>query len=137
MIKYLFAYIGAGAVFAVVDALWLTLMGPRLYKPIIGPLLADKVALAPAIAFYLLYIFGIVALAVGPALKDGGAGRAALAGALLGLVAYGTYDLTNQATLKLWATKLTLADLAYGTIATALAALAAYHVARWAGRIFG
>ena len=132
--RYLAAYLAAGLMFGITDAAWLTLVGPRLYRPAIGPILADKASLAPAVIFYLLYIGGIVALAVAPALKDGAWTRAVLLGAVLGLVAYGTYDLTNQATLKLWSTTLTTLDLADGTAATALAATVAFHAARWAAR---
>jgi uncharacterized membrane protein len=137
MIRYLAAYLSAGVVFAAIDAAWITVMGPRLYRPVLQPILADKVAMSPAVVFYLMYIAGIVAIAVAPALKDGPWTKAALTGAMLGLVAYGTYDLTNQATLKLWATKLTLADMAYGALATALAATVAYQAGRWAMRTFG
>jgi uncharacterized membrane protein len=52
-----------------------------------------------------------------------------VSGALLGLVAYGTYDLTNQATLKTWSTTITLADMAWGSVLTALAASAGYLAA--------
>jgi uncharacterized membrane protein len=132
--RYLAAYLAAGLSFGLLDAAWLTFMGPKLYRPTIGPIMADKVSLAPAAAFYLLYIGGIVALAVAPALKDGGWMRAAMSGAVLGLVAYGTYDLTNQATLKHWTAALSLLDMAWGLIATAVAATAAFHAARWTGR---
>jgi uncharacterized membrane protein len=132
--RYLAAYLAAGLTFGVIDAAWLSIMGRRLYRPVIGPMMADKVNVAPAMLFYLLYIGGIVALAVAPALKDGGWLRAALSGAVLGLVAYGTYDLTNQATLKHWTTVLSLLDMAWGAVATTTAATAGVHAARWAGR---
>lgn len=135
--RYLAAYLSAGLIFAVIDAAWITLMGPKIYKPILGPILAEKVSLGPAVVFYLMYIAGIVVIAVAPALKDGPWTRAAFTGAALGLVAYGTYDLTNQATLKLWATKITLLDMTYGAVATALAATVAFYAARWAMKTFG
>jgi uncharacterized membrane protein len=50
-------------------------------------------------------------------------------GALLGLVAYGTYDLTNQATLKDWPWVVTLTDLAWGAFVTGAAAWVACTVA--------
>lgn len=134
---YVFAYVAAAAVFGIIDGLWLSLAGPRLYRPILGSILADKVAVAPAAIFYGLYILGIVVLATGPAYREGDWSKAAIAGAILGLVAYGTYDLTNQATLKVWATRLSMADMAYGAVATALAATAAFHAARWAAKAFG
>ena len=80
-----------------------------------------------------MYIAGVVALAVLPAAREGaGLSRAALNGAMLGFVAYATYDLTNQATLKVWSWKITLADIAWGTFLTACAAAAGYAAWRWA-----
>ena len=130
MLAYAVAYIAAAFTFIAGDAVWLTLAGPRLYRPVIGPLLADKLNGGAAAAFYLLYLFGVVALAIAPALRAGQWRSAALSGLILGVVAYGTYDLTNQATLKLWATRLTLADMSWGGALTALAATVGYLAAR-------
>ncbi|MBB3891502.1 putative membrane protein [Phenylobacterium haematophilum] len=133
MIPLLSAYLAAGAAFAVVDAIWLTQVGPRLYRPALDAVLAERFDLTAAIVFYLVYIAGVVALAVLPAAREGaGLSRAALNGAMLGFVAYATYDLTNQATLKVWSWKITLADIAWGTFLTACAAAAGYAAWRWA-----
>jgi len=130
MLAYAIAYVAAAITFLAGDAVWLTLAGPRLYRPIIGPLLADRVNAAAAVAFYVIYLFGVVALATAPALRAGQWRTAALSGLILGLVSYATYDLTNQATLKIWATRLTLADMGWGGALTALAATTAYFAAR-------
>ena len=122
MIVYPLAYVTVTIVFVLLDAAWLTVMGPVLYKPALGDILADKVRLAPAIVFYLLYPIGIAIFAVLPALRAGSVGHAAVYGALSGLFAYATYDLTNAATLRQWTTQITLADMAWGAIATGLAA---------------
>ena len=119
---YIAAYIAALLAFGILDAGWLTLMGPRLYKPEIGSLLAAKVQVAPAILFYLIYIGGVIALASAPAAKAGGVSKAAIAGAIFGFVAYATYDLTNAATLKVWSWKVTAADMGWGLFVTAVAA---------------
>ncbi|WP_269713306.1 DUF2177 family protein [Caulobacter sp. NIBR2454] len=132
--QYLFAYIGAAIGFVVLDAIWLTFAGPRLYKPILGPILADKFSMPPAVAFYLIYLAGIVLFAIEPGLKAGSALRAALMGAALGFVAYATYDLTNQATLRVWSWKITAADLAWGVVLTAGSAMAGYAAARFSER---
>ena len=127
--RYLWAFIGSGVAMAVLDAIWLTQVGPRLYRPAIGELLADKPDMRAAVAFYLIYVCGIVALAVSPALRDGSLMRATMMGAALGFVAYATYDLTNQATLKVWPLHVTLIDMAWGTALTAAAAAAGYWLA--------
>lgn len=119
-----FALVGFATVavaFLALDAVWLTLTAETLYRRHLGAILLDGFRLMPAILFYVLYMIGIVAFALEPS-RGGGVVGAILRGALLGLVAYGTYDLTNQATMKVWSTTITLADLAWGTIATATAA---------------
>lgn len=119
MIRWLGAYGATAAAFVVLDGLWLTFVGPKLYKPVIGEIMTGQVRIAPAVVFYLLYIAGLLFLAIRPAnaMRD-----AVVAGAVLGLVAYGTYALTDQAILKFWATKLTLLDMAWGATASAVAA---------------
>ncbi|MBA4013640.1 MAG: DUF2177 domain-containing protein [Phenylobacterium sp.] len=133
MIALAAAYLAAGVAFAVIDAVWLTQIGPRLYRPALDAVLAERFDLPAAVVFYLVYIAGILALAVLPAAREGaGLPRAALNGAMLGFVAYATYDLTNQATLKTWSWTITLADIAWGTFLTACAATAGYAAWRWA-----
>ena len=127
--RYLLAYLGCGVVMAVFDAVWLTTVGPRLYRPAIGELLAPEANLRVAVVFYVIYVAGIVFLAVLPAIRESSALRAVTSGAMLGLVAYATYDLTNQATLRVWPAHLTLIDLAWGTCVTAAAALGGYWLA--------
>ena len=124
MTRYLVAYLATGLIFGVLDFGWLSLMGQRLYQGEIGQLLAKTVRIGPAIAFYLIYIAGLVFFAVRPAVASGSVPTALLNGAVLGFVAYATYDLTNQATMAVWSTKVTLADLAWGTFASGVAAAA-------------
>lgn len=127
MKQFLFSYIVAAIVFITCDALWLTVMGPRLYKPLLQGLLSDTVRPTPAILFYVLYLTGIVVFAVLPSTRPLTAlGR----GALFGLIAYATYDLTNQATLRTWPALLSVIDLSWGALITALAAFLAYIICR-------
>ena len=90
------AYVIALVIFAAMDGTWLTVMGSRLYKPVLEPLLLPTVNIGPAVGFYLLYTVGLVVFAITPALKADLV-LALVFGALLGAVAYGTYDLTNFA----------------------------------------
>lgn len=126
------AAVASALVFLSLDAVWLRLAGPRLYVPAIGPLLADSPNLAAAAAFYLIYLAGLFALATAPGLAAGRWRVAALRGLMFGVAAYATYDLTNQATLRLWSTRLTLIDMAWGGALSALAAAAGYGAARLA-----
>ena len=122
------AYAATAVVFLALDAVWLTMMADRLYRPALGPLLLDKFEIAPAALFYLLYITGIVVFAVAPGLENGRWTTSLQLGALLGLVAYATYDLTNQATLRNWPWRVTLADLCWGTFVTGVAAAVACRI---------
>jgi uncharacterized membrane protein len=124
--------IGYGAAlvaFAIVDMIWLAVMSERLYRPTLGDLLAATVNLPAAIAFYLIFPISLTVFAVTPALRGGSATTAALYGGLLGFFAYATYDLSNQATLRNWTTQLTLIDVAWGTVLSALAGAAGYLAA--------
>lgn len=118
--KWITAYLSAGLAFGVLDIVWLRWAGPNFYRPALGDLLAPQFRMAPALVFYLIYIAGMVWFAVRPGLV-GGVPQAVLNGALLGGLAYATYDLTNQATLRVWPVHLTLVDIAWGAAATALA----------------
>lgn len=126
------AYLVTALAFLALDSLWLGSMAERLYRPAIGHLMAERFALAPAALFYGIYVGGIVFFAIAPALEARRPLLAALGhGALLGLVAYATFDLTNQAVLKDWPWHVTLADLAWGSCVTALAAVAGAAAAPW------
>lgn len=124
------AYFVSAIAFAIIDFGWLSLTANRLYRPVIGELMAPKVALLPGALFYVIYWLGVTLLATVPALKEGSVGKAAGTAALVALVAYATYDLTNQATLKAWAWRITLADLAWGVFATTLATVIGFYAAR-------
>lgn len=134
MLTYLLAYVIALFLFGIADALWLTTMGASLYRATLGDILHPTVRLWPAIAFYLLFPVGIVVFAVAPGLRSGSPGEAALYGAILGLITYATYDLTNFATLRNWTLKITVIDLAYGAVVVAIVAGLTTLILQWLGR---
>lgn len=134
MKRMLIAYLATATTLLALDIMWLTTMAQSLYKAQLPGVLLDSFRPAPAVLFYLLYVAGIVFLAVLPGVERASVARAALNGAVLGLVAYATYDLTNQATMKVWSTTVTVADMIWGTILTATAASAgAWAALRWGG----
>lgn len=132
MRSWIFAYLGAATAMLVLDGAWLSFAAKRLYRPLLGNMLADGFRLAPAALFYFLYVAGIVVLAVSPALAAGKWSMALGRGMALGLIAYGTYDLTNQATLRQWSGLVSAVDMAWGMLLTGAAATAGFYVARWA-----
>jgi uncharacterized membrane protein len=126
MLKFAAAYIASGLVFIALDFLWLAVIAQKLYQREIGGLLLEKPNMVAAVAFYLLYLAGTVYFAVRPALAAGSWTTALISGAIFGLIAYATYDLTNMATLKGFSWTIVAADLAWGAFVTAAIATAGY-----------
>jgi uncharacterized membrane protein len=118
--------------FLTLDGCWLALVGPHLYRPALDAYLAPEVDWLAAGLFDFLYFTGLTFFVVTPSLAQGRPGRALWTGALFGLVAYGTYDLTNQATFAGWPWHVTAADLAWGAFASGVSSWAA--VRAWSGR---
>jgi uncharacterized membrane protein len=129
--RLIVAYIVTAIVFLGLDAIWLSQIALGMYRREIGTLLLDRPNLPVAGLFYLLFVIGIVVLAILPALNGGTWINALLLGAVLGLVAYGTYDITNLSTLRNWSLTVTLADLAWGTALTAVSATLGYLAVTW------
>lgn len=129
---YVIAYAVALVVFVVIDVLYLMSFGARHFKETLGDIIAADLRIGPAIVFYLGFPAGLALFAVAPGLRDNSVLTAALYGALFGLFTYGTYDLTNYATLRNWTLGLTLLDMAYGAAIAGLTAAVAWLVAvRW------
>lgn len=128
MKDYLIAYVVTAVAFLAIDSVWLSNMANVVYRPVMGDMLASGFRLAPAIVFYVIFVFGLVFFAVRPGLLAGNATVTLVHGALLGFVAYATYDLTNQATLKNWSWVLTVADILWGTALSATSAFIGYWV---------
>jgi uncharacterized membrane protein len=128
--SYAIAYVVVLIVFGAIDAVWLSTMGPLLYRPALGDILAQNLRIAPAIAFYLTYPIGVVVFAVLPALRAQAPFPAAALALLFGALAYATYDLTNYATLRNWTLPITVLDIGYGALASSIAATAAYFAVR-------
>ena len=127
---YVTGYIAALIAFGAIDAVWLRVMGPALYRPTLGDILLTDIRLAPAVTFYAIYPVGLLVFAVMPALKSGSTASAVGSGLLFGAIAYATYDLTNFATLRNWTLQITLLDIAYGAAASAFAAFVSFLVVR-------
>ena len=117
------SYLTALAAFCGLDFVWLSYAGETIYRPAIGELLRSGFDAPAAIAFYLIYVFGLVFLSIRLAAS---LTQAISRGAVYGFCAYATYDLTNQATLRHWPLRLSLIDMAWGTALSAVAAACGY-----------
>jgi uncharacterized membrane protein len=105
-------------IFTLVDLVWLVKVAPKLYRKYIGHLMSDRVNIVAAALFYVVFIVGLVYFVIGPKIND--PFMAFVSGAMFGLVTYATYDLTNLATLKAWPVTITVIDLIWGTLVTAV-----------------
>ena len=119
------AAIGAVA-FMVLDGVWLGLLMKQFYRDQLAPIVRlSNGGIAPnwpsALVVYALLGTGI-ALFVMP--RASTVPLAAAYGAMFGLVGYGVYDFTNYSTLRQWPFALTLADVAWGVVASAACAVA-------------
>jgi len=126
---FLKLYVMTLPVLLAADAVWLGVVARGFYRRQLGPLLRPDVQWWAAGLFYLLFVAGVLILAVLPALERQSPGRAAALGALLGLVAFATYDLTNLATVRGFPPVVVAVDLAWGTVLSAALASAAYRLA--------
>jgi len=125
------AYLATALVFLAADAIWLGLAMKGFYARQLGDLLRDQPDLMIAGLFYLVYAGGIVLFAVAPALQSGSWRIALGYGAALGLLAYGTYDATNLATIRGWPAVVSVVDMLWGVLVTSITAVAGYHLTRW------
>jgi uncharacterized membrane protein len=131
MKTYIVAYFCFLIPMLAIDIVWLFSMSKRFYSTRIGSLLADSPRLAPAAFFYLIYAFGAAVLVVVRMVSnETGYLKTFLFGAILGVFAYATYDLTNQATLKEWPTIVTAVDLVWGGLLTGVVSIIAVALTR-------
>ncbi len=126
-------YVITMVIFLGIDFVWLSTMGDRFYRKQLGELMRPTPDLTVALVFYLVYVVGALVLVVLPAVEKGSLAQAVFGGALLGLVAYGTYDITNLSTIVGWPRIVAVVDLIWGTTLTAVVSTAGYFVARWLG----
>jgi len=131
MTAWLAGYGAALLVLGVLDGLWLGFVMRDFYRREIGPMMVDSVRLLPAALFYFGYPAGMMALVLSPMPTD--FGTVLWKSALVGLMAYGVYDLSNMATLRPWTWKLVVTDIVWGTALTAAAGTAAWWAMRWVG----
>jgi uncharacterized membrane protein len=134
MHKYVAGYLATALVMIALDMLWLGVIAKAMYRNAIGHLMAEKPNVSAALVFYTLYAVGLQVFAVTPQSADPAWGRSVLMGALFGFFAYTTYDLSNLATLRNWPVRLTIVDIVWGTVLSAVAVAAGNAAFIWAGK---
>ena len=118
MLSWMLIWAIAAVIMLAIDMVWLMGIGRGFYVQEIGDILLEKPNLLAALAFYILYSIGVMVIVIAPAIEAESAMRALIYGVLFGLVAYGTYDLTNLAVMKGFTTKIALIDMVWGGLIT-------------------
>lgn len=124
----LILYLSTAGVFLILDAVMLTLFMKPLFSRHIGALMLDDIRIVPAAAFYAAYVAGLLYLVSIPALKTGA--PVLLPAAIIGAMAYGTYEFTSYAIMKDWHPTMVATDVVWGTVLTAISAWAGVAVTR-------
>jgi len=128
MFNQILQYLIVLGVFLLLDSLWIGVIAKKFYGKKLGYLMAEKPKLIAALAFYLLYIFGLMVFIINPALAQNSGQFALLYGGLLGMIAYATYDLTNLATVKQWPMSITIIDIIWGSVMTAMTCFISFNI---------
>ena len=121
-------YATTAAVFLILDGLMLTLVMKPLFIRHIGPLLVDPIRFGPAAVFYAAYVAGLLYLVSLPALKSGA--PVLVPAAIIGAMAYGTYEFTSYSILRDWDLSMVATDFVWGTALTAFSAWAGVTATR-------
>ncbi len=129
--KYFIIYAASLLVFLVVDFIWLGWVAQSFYHRQLGELLSQRVNWPAAIAFYVIYIVGLMIFCVAPALSRTSLVNAMVLGALYGFFTYATYELTNYALIRHWPAALVPVDIAWGVVLCAIVSTGGYVVGRW------
>ena len=109
----------AGLIFLIIDIIWLSFAVKSFYRPNIGHLLLDKPVMWAAAMFYIIYIFGLGVVIIEPSLNFEDTFKFLFKAFMFGLVSYGTYNLTNMATIKGWSSSVVFVDMLWGGLLTA------------------
>ncbi|EBA02285.1 hypothetical protein RB2150_09829 [Rhodobacterales bacterium HTCC2150] len=115
-------YASTAFIFLIIDLIGLRFLVKPVFDRHVSHLLADPLRMTPATIFYLGYIAGVLWFVSLPALRSGDPISSLIGGALLGILAYGTYEFTNYATLRDWSSQQVFVDTLWGGAVTGLSA---------------
>ena len=123
------AFISVSIIFLILDVIWLSITVKSIYRPALGSLLNDKPVMWAAILFYVIYMLGITLIIIKPAITNISVFQAFWGGIVFGIVAYGTYYLTNMATIHNWSSKIVWIDMLWGGTLTGFSSAIAVYIA--------
>lgn len=116
----------------IIDYIWLARIMQGFYLRELGEIARTeggvfKPQILPAVGVYILLALSVITLVLPLAQQD--ISRAAFYGALVGLIVYGVYDLTNLAVLNNYSIKITVVDILWGTFLCSVVSAASQWLA--------
>lgn len=121
------AYLLTLPVLVAVDLSWAGFFMKNFYQERLSTIISPTINLVPLAIFYLLFSIGVFYFVAYPAHERHSLMLAILSGALFGAVAYGTYDLVNMTTIAGWPLAVTVVDILWGGVVTAITGAAGYY----------
>lgn len=128
--QILVLYLATALIFLIADAIMLKFVLKPFFDGYLADWLLEDIRVLPAVVFYLFYVAGLLWFVSVPALRSGFPTQALVGGALLGALAYGTYEFTNFATLKSWSINMVMIDVLWGAVLTGLSAFGGVIIAK-------
>ncbi|MCK5811325.1 MAG: DUF2177 family protein [Clostridiales bacterium] len=126
MIKWIVIFLVTFIIFMIIDFLWLSIFAKKFYHKHLGYIMAKKQNMLATVIFYVVFIIGLVFFVINPAINKHSVVYAIFVGSFYGVVTYGTYNLTNFATIKNWPISITIIDLIWGGFLCGLISLTSY-----------
>ncbi len=126
MVKWIVIFLVTFIIFMIIDFLWLSIFAKKIYHKHLGYIMAKKQNMLATVIFYAVFIIGLLFFVINPAIIRQSVVMALFAGSFYGLITYGTYNLTNFATIKNWPITITIIDLTWGIFLCGLISLISY-----------
>ena len=125
------SFIFVSTIFLIIDVVWLSITVKSLYRPALGNLLKDRPLMWAAVLFYIIYMIGVALIILKPALANDSILQALWTGVVFGVVAYGTYNLTNMATVKNWSASIVWIDMLWGGFLTGFSSAVGIYLTKF------
>jgi len=124
------SFIFVSIIFLIIDVIWLSITVKSLYRPALGGLLNDKPVMWAAVLFYIIYTVSLAIIILQPAIANDSIFQALWTGIIFGVVTYGTYNLTNMATIKDWSTTIVFVDMFWGGCLTGFSSASGIYLSK-------
>ena len=123
-------YISMLLFFLIVDAIVIIKFMNPMFRSNIGEVMKEDVNFAFAALFYLFYVIGIYWFGTYTGIKSNSIILGVASAAFLGLLAYGTYEITNFVVIKGWTPKMVIIDMIWGGLLSGMTAFVGIIVNR-------